>query len=155
MTTKRAARYTGRRAHPFADRWSVRPTWCLEEVDAERDRDRPRGAETGVFAGEVNPACFGEHFLLASVEADTAAEVIRNWENIKATERADPAVASPDAGNERTGEEYFLFDEGHTARILNPDEVVTLFEGKYVPDGESKSRPAAGGQGRLDARCRR
>ena len=59
----------------------------------------------------------------------------------KATERADPAAASPDAGNERTGEEYFLFDEGHTARILTPDEVAAVAEGTYVPDGASKSRP--------------
>ena len=61
--------------------------------------------------------------------------------SVQATERADPAPASPDAGDEPTGEEYFVFDEGHTARILNPDEVVTLFEGTYVPDGASKSRP--------------
>ena len=59
----------------------------------------------------------------------------------KATERADPAPTSPDARNEPTGEEYFLFQEGRTARILTPDEVVTLFEGTYLPDGASKSRP--------------
>ena len=58
----------------------------------------------------------------------------------KATEHVGPAPALADA-DEPTGEEYFLFDEGHTARILNADEVVKLFEGKYVPDGESKSRP--------------
>ena len=59
----------------------------------------------------------------------------------KATERVGPAPASPDAGNERTGEEYFLFDEGHTARILTLDEVAAVAEGTYVPDGASKSRP--------------
>ena len=59
----------------------------------------------------------------------------------KAIGRADPAPASPDAGDDVTGEEYFLFDEGHTARILNPDEVAALVEGRYVPDGASNSRP--------------
>ena len=59
----------------------------------------------------------------------------------KATGRADPAPASPDAGDEDIGEEYFLFDEGHTARILTPDEVAALADGTYVPDGASKSRP--------------
>ena len=61
--------------------------------------------------------------------------------SVKATERADPAPASPDAGNEPTGEEYFLFDEGHTARILTLDEVAAVAEGTYVPEGASKSRP--------------
>ena len=58
----------------------------------------------------------------------------------KATERVGPAPALADA-DEPTGEEYFLFDEGHTARILTLDEVAALAEGTYVPDGASKSRP--------------
>ena len=58
----------------------------------------------------------------------------------KAAERVGPAPALADA-DELTGEEYFLFDEGHTARILNPDEVAALSEGRYVPDTESTDSP--------------
>ena len=61
--------------------------------------------------------------------------------SVKATERVCPAPDSPDAGNEPTSAEYFLFDEGHTARILNPDEVAALSEGRYVPDTESTDSP--------------
>ena len=60
--------------------------------------------------------------------------------SVQATERVGPAPALADA-NEATGEEYFLFDEGHTARILTLDEVAAVPEGTYVPDGASKSRP--------------
>ena len=54
----------------------------------------------------------------------------------KATERVGPAPALADA-DEPTGEEYFLFDEGHTARILTLDEVAAVAEGTYVPEGAS------------------
>ena len=59
---------------------------------------------------------------------------------VQATERVGPAPALADA-DEPTGEEYFLFDEGHTARILTLDEVAAVAEGTYVPEGESMSRP--------------
>ena len=55
----------------------------------------------------------------------------------KAIERVDPAPASSDTGDEPSGEEYFLFDEGHTARILTLDEVAAVAEGTYVPEGAS------------------
>jgi hypothetical protein len=59
-----------------------------------------------------------------------------------ATERVDPIPSPPDAdADEPTGEEYFLFDEGHTARILTLDEVAAVTEGRYVPDGASGDNP--------------
>ena len=65
--------------------------------------------------------------------------------SVKATERVGPAPALADA-DEPTGEEYFLFDEGHTARILTLDEVAAVAEGTYMPDTESKSRPRQAGK---------
>ena len=58
----------------------------------------------------------------------------------------DPTASPPNAGDEDIGEEYFLFDDGHTARILTLDEVAAVAEGTYMPDTESKSRPRQAGK---------
>ena len=64
----------------------------------------------------------------------------------KATERVGPAPALADA-DEPTGEEYFLFDEGHTARILTLDEVGASTRGGPRQAGKVSSSPDDGDEG--------